>query len=192
MRALAAALALAAAVSCAGRHPAASMPPGTGPLVGLYRASIADPEGRVRKLKLLLWAQAPDRIHAELLGPVGGVRLTVDAGPGAAAVIDHESAIAYAGVPSPDDVRRLVGVPLAVPALVEALLSGTKPDGLRVERVGAPGLPERFTVAGGGGTLTLELVHLTRGSDAAAALGTGAPPPAMTVRPLEEWEAAER
>jgi len=165
------------------------LPSGSGPIIGLYRASVVDGDGRAHKLKLLLWAQAPDRLHAELLGPVGGVRLTIDAGHGAASVVDHPAAVVYAGDPSPDDVRRIVGVPLEVPALVQALLSGAAPDGLRVERIGGAGLPERFTLEGGGGTLELQLVRLTRGSAAESALGTGVPPQGLTVRPLAELPA---
>jgi len=182
----AAALALAAAVSCAGSRAPASMPAGSGPIVGLYRASVVDADGRIHKLKLLLWAQAPDRLHAEILGPVGGVHLTVDTGPGAAAVVDHDAAVAYAGVPTAEDVSRIVGVPLEVPALVDALLSGAAPDGMRVERTGERGLPERFAVEGRGGSLRLELVRLTRGTAEETTLGTGVPPPAMTIRPLAD------
>ena len=184
MRRAATALALAAAVACA--HSPSSVPSGTGPIIGAYRARLVDAEGRTHTLRLLLWAHEPDRLHAEVLGPVGGVRLTFDAGPGAASVVDHQAAVAYAGDPSPDDVRRIVGVPLAVPALVQALLSGASPEGLRVDRTGALGLPERFSVEGAEGALRLELQRLTRGSASEAALGTGSPPRGMTLRPLSE------
>jgi hypothetical protein len=191
VRRLAAALALTAAVACAGSRGTVRVPPGDGPLIGVYRATIAEPEREARRVKVLLWAERPDRLHAELLSPVGGVRLVLDAGGGLACVVDPETPAAYAGESGPEAVEKIAGVRVSIADLVEALLAGAAPSGLRVSREGAaePALPARFSIADGERSLDITLLRLERGAPGAGALGTGAPPPGMTVRPLEELPA---
>jgi hypothetical protein len=156
--------------------------------VGVYRAAIGDDSGKVRHVKLLLWAGVPDRLHAELLSPVGGVRFVLDAGGGAACVVDLSDAIAYSGGAGPQAVEGLVGLRLSIEDAVRALLSGTTPAGLRVERHGgADGeLPEHFSIADGRRSLELTRVRLERGGTRSGGLGTGEVPPGMTRRPLED------
>jgi len=193
VRRAAAALALAAAAACTSPRDAARVPPGDGPIVGLYRAAIEGGDA-VRHAKVLLWAARPDRLHAEILSPVGGVRLILDAGGGRACVIDPAASVAYTGDGGEDAVLRIVGVAVPLDAMVEALLAGTPPSGLRVLREGtpAPALPERFAIEDGARALRLTLVRFQRSATDGDRLGTGEPPPALRVRPLDELPEPER
>lgn len=190
MKRLAAAALVLAMTACASPRGARGVPPGDGPLIGVYRASLDDGSGPVRKFKLLLWAERPDRLHAELLAPVGGVSLVLDAGGGSACLVDVGEATAYAGRAGPAVIESLAGVPMSVEDAVAAILSGSQARGLRVERTGgADGeLPDRLLVSDGSRSLALARVKFQRGA-AAAALGTGSPPQRMIVRPIEDLPA---
>jgi hypothetical protein len=178
---------LLGAAACGQTHGPHGVPAGEGPLVGVYRADVRDGVAAPRHVKLLLWAEAPDRLHAELLGPVGGVRYTLDAGGGRAYVVDAEERIAFAGASGPEAVRALTGLPVTIEEAVAALLDGAGSSDLRVAaRDGERGrLPEHLTIESGARVLELRLVRLERGS-AAVALGRGEPPAGMTTRPLSE------
>jgi hypothetical protein len=184
-RAAAAAICIAA-VSCAGSTGVRRVPEGSGPLIGVYRATLDDGTGARRHAKLLLWAAAPDRLHAELLAPVGGVRFVLDAGGGAACVVDVGEATAYAGDSGPAALAGLVGVGVSIGDIVAALLSGASPEDVRVERSGgAPGeLPDRLVLAQGARALELERVRFERGSGGNGELGTGRPPAGMRLLPM--------
>jgi hypothetical protein len=183
----AAASALLAAIACARSHGTAGIPPGSGPLVGIYRATIGAVGAPVRHARVLLWAKQPDRLHAELLGPVGGVRLVLDAGAGSACVVDPGAQAAYAG-DAGASLERIVGVRLSIADLVEALLTGTAPAAARVQRseTAAGSLPDRFTITDAGGALDLTLLRFERSTMPEGRLGTGVPPQTMTVHPLDE------
>jgi hypothetical protein len=190
-RAAAAVLCIAAA-SCAGSTGTRGVPAGGGPLIGVYRATVDDGSGARRHAKLLLWAERPDRLHAELLAAVGGVRFVLDAGGGAACVVDVADGTAYVGDAGPAAVDGLVGVGVSIEEVVAALLSGESPAGVRVERGGgaAGELPERLVIAKGPRGLELKRVRFERGSAASDALGTGRPPTGLRVRPMEDLPAA--
>jgi hypothetical protein len=190
-RAAAAVICIVAA-SCAGSRATRGIPAGDGPLIGVYRATIDDGTGVRRHAKLLLWAEPPDRLHAELLAGVGGVRFVLDAGGGAACVVDVSESTAYAGDAGPAAVDGLVGVRVSIEGVVGALLSGVAPPGVRVERGGgaAGELPEWFTIAQGDRGLELKRVRFERGSNASDDLGTGRPPARMRVRPIEDLPTA--
>ena len=192
MRRAVAATCLVTALGCVSLHGPKDVPPGDGPLVGLYRAAIADASGTVRHVKLLLWAGPPDRLHAELLSPFGAVRFVLDAGGGAACVVDLAQSIAYSGPAGPQAVEGLVGLPVSIEDAVGALLLGTTPEGLRVERHGgaAGDLPDQFVIADNHRTLELTRVRLDRGGTSSATIGTGRAPPGMTERPLDQLPAA--
>jgi hypothetical protein len=160
----AAASALLAAIACARSHGTAGIPPGSGPLVGIYRATI----GAVG-------------------APVRGVRLVLDAGAGSACVVDPGAQAAYAG-DAGASLERIVGVRLSIADLVEALLTGTAPAAARVQRseTAAGSLPDRFTITDAGGALDLTLLRFERSTMPEGRLGTGVPPQTMTVHPLDE------
>lgn len=161
------------------------VPPGDGPLVGVYKATIDD-GAKVRHAKLSLWADPPDRLHAELYGPVGGVIVVLDAGPGKVCVVDVNAATAYTGDDGAAAIEALVGVRVGTAEAVAALLAGTSPPGWTVEREGPAGstLPDRLRIAQGARSVALSRQRFERGSADSRALGTGEPPPRMAVEPL--------
>ena len=90
MRREAIVLATIAACACGAGKDASHVPEGDGPLVAVYRAELSRANEPARKARLLIWAEAPDKLHAELLPPVGGSPLTLDAGAGRALLLDNE------------------------------------------------------------------------------------------------------
>ena len=183
------ALVTIAATACGGAHRTSGIPEGDGPLVATYRAEFALEGEPVRRAKLLVWAEAPDRLHAELLPPIGGSAVTVDAGGGRAVVVDVEAGAAYVGGAGPEALAPLTGIPIGVADAVAALLEGVAPAGASVDREGEqPGfLPMRFALALGGSRIGLTRLRWERTSRDPATLGTGEPPAGFAVRPLEAW-----
>ena len=192
MRRLAAAALLLAAASCGRSLEPGGIPQGDGPLVGFYRATISESGSPPRRVKVMLWAESPDRLHVELIAPVGGVRFALDAGGGRACVVDAAEATAFVGSAGPEAIEALVGFPVSIAGAVEALLTGAAPEGVRVSgRSGEPGrLPDRLTLDAGGRSLALERVRFERGKSGAS-LGRGEAPAGMATRPLEELAAGD-
>jgi len=178
---------LLVATGCAPTHRTSRIPAGPGPLVAVYKAAIDDGSGVVRRARLSVWAERPDRLHAELMGPMGGVAFVLDSGAGQTCVVDVAAATAYAGEDGVGALGALVGVRVSVADAVAALLSGASPSGLRVTRDGSPegALPAAIRLADGGRSIALTRLRFERGSGDARALGTGVPPPKLAVRPLE-------
>jgi hypothetical protein len=156
-------------------------------VIVVYKAAIDDGSGPVRGAKLAVWAERPDRLHAELMAPVGGVTFIVDAGGGNACIVDVAEATAYVGDGGPGAIEALAGVRLSVADAVAALLDGTAPSGLSVTRAGGVegALPERLTIADGARSLVLHRVRFERGTTDPRALGTGLPPANLAVLPMD-------
>jgi len=174
------------AAACAPAHRGARGAGDAGTLVGVYRATIED-AGKRRHAKLSLWAMRPDRLHAELLAPVGGVRLVLDAGGDAACIVDVPRATAFAGGSGPEALAPVVGVRVSIAEAVAALLDGTSPPGLTVLREGEPGLlPATLRIDDGARSVRMERLRLERREGSTAELGTGTPPAGIAVRPLED------
>ena len=176
------------AFSCVDPGRATGVPAGSGPLIVIYKATLGDGLGARRGVKLAIWTERPDRIHAELIAPVGGVAYILDAGGGHVCVVDVGAATAYVGQDGPDAIEALTGVRLTVAQAVAALLDGISPEGLIVRRIGGAdgALPERFRIEDGGRSLALERVRAERGRTAAQDLGTGRPPGKLRIRTLAE------
>ena len=176
-----------ATVACARDHRGDGVPAGVGPLVAVYKIAIDDGSGVARRARLSLWAEAPDRLHAELIAPVGGVLFVLDAGGGNACVVDVAAATAYVGTGGPGAIEALVGVSLSVSDAVAALLHGASPRGLAVTRGGgADGtLPETIRIVDGARSIALSRVRFERGRTDPRTLGTGTPPTQLPVRPIE-------
>jgi len=174
-------------VACSRTRRDDHVPTGAGPLIAVYKAVIDDGHGLVRGAKLALWAERPDRLHAELMAPVGGVTFIVDAGGGTACVVDVAAATAYVGADGPGALEALAGVRLSVADAVATILDGQAPPGLTVTRTGgaAGGLPDRVRIADGPRSLALDRVRFQRGNADARALGTGVPPGNMVVLPID-------
>jgi hypothetical protein len=178
-----------ATVACTPVHRRDGVPAGAGPLVGVYKAAIDDGHGAARGVKLSLWAERPDRLHVELIPPVGGVSLILDAGGGSACIVDTAAATAYVGKDGPDAIEALVGVRVSVADAVAALLDGAPPAALTVTRTGGAGgaLPERIRIVDGARSIELARIRYQRGTAGSRALGTGVPPPQLPVRPIEDF-----
>lgn len=175
-------------------HRESYVPAGTGPLIAVYKTAIDDGHGPVRGAKLSVWAERPDRLHAELTAPVGGVTFILDAGGGEVCVVDVAEATAYVGEDDPRALLALTGVRVSVADAVAALLYGASPAGLSVVRVGTAegSLPDTIRISDGNRSLALDRIRFERGRSAPGALGTGAPPGKLTVRPLASLAVADR
>lgn len=179
--------ALALAAGCAGSGAKAVVAPDAAQALGVYRGQAWDERGRRTKFRLLLHARPPDRIHAEMIPPVGGPAWILDAGDGRLSLTLVADATAYVGAARADVVERLLGVAVAPDAFVRALLEGEPPGpDLRFSRspVGGHGLPETFEIDRGGRGFRLERTDIR--AVAAGALGTGRPPAGMTEVPVED------
>jgi hypothetical protein len=165
------------------------VPPGDGPLVGIYKAAIDEGHGAVRGARISVWAEQPDRLHAELIAPVGGVAYILDAGGGHACVVDVAAATAYVGEAGPGAIEALIGVHVSVADAVVALLTGASREGLAVARVGRAddALPESIRISDGSRSISLTRLRFERGTGDARALGTGVPPAQLAVRPIESF-----
>jgi len=175
-----------AAIACAQTRRDGGVPAGSGPLVVVYRAAIDDGHGALRGAKLALWAERPDRLHAELIAPVGGVTFILDAGGGNVCIVDLTEATAYVGEDGPGAIAALAGVRVSVADAVAALLDGVSPAGLAVTRVGGAdgALPEKLRIEDGVRSLAIDRVRVERGRTDPRVLGRGVPPDKLRVRPL--------
>lgn len=188
MKRLLLALCAFAALACVKTPSDVGLPRGPGPLIVIYKAAIDEGRGARRGAKIALWAERPDRLHAELIAPVGGVTYILDAGGGQVCVIDVSDATAYVGEDGPGAIAALTGVRVSVADAVAALLDGVSPAGIGVSRVGGEGgtLPDKLRIEDSGRSLEIERVRLARGLTDERALGTGLPPDRLRLRPLTD------
>jgi hypothetical protein len=168
--------------------------PGTGPeqpKVGRYKGRVAHGQAKERRFRLLLFAALPDRVHGEVLSPLGGPQLILDGGSGQLAITFVRDGESFVGPARSEVLSRILGVEVELGQLVRALLLGEgSGGGLRVERKGpsAPGLPESLTIETEDATFALELKKLRSLGADPGRLGTGQPPADTSVRPLEDLE----
>ncbi len=160
--------------------------------IGVYKARVTREDGRSRRFRLLLYAESPDRLHAEAVAPVGGTQLIVDGNASRLSIALVRDKLAFAGQPTGADLERIVGSPVSPRELVQALLEGDPPSGqgIAVERTGPPGLPEGFTIRSGGHRLELELRRTERTTPHVGMLASGAPPDGFEIYPLSDlvWD----
>lgn len=184
-----AAAAMIAASGCALRHQAASA---TRPsAAALYRARLSDGKSPPVRFRLLLWAELADRVHAEVLSPLGSPEVVVDGGQGRLALTLVREGLSYAGAGSAESLELMLGVPLSLAQLVQALLTGAvAQDACRVERGSEPPgfLPSSLSLCCAENCLQLVLKRRLPERAEAAGLGTGEPPPGTTTRPLAELD----
>ena len=175
---------------CAGRGGLRGTPRAPDGDVGVYRVHAEDPAGRQRRFKLILWAAAPDRLHGEIVSPVGTTVLILDGGAGNFVVNVVRERLAFSGPGEAEALGRLFGVRISLGDLVTGLLTGEgsaadhrvvrRPDSVR-------GLPERLEISDGERSLLLELRQRRR-LPATADVGHGRPMAGFDVRPLESLE----
>jgi len=175
-----------AAIACVSTRRDGGVPAGSGPLIVVYKTAIDEGQGARRGAKLALWAERPDRLHAELTAPIGGVSYILDAGGGNVCVVDVSAATAYVGEDGPGAIAALTGVRVSVAEVVAALLDGVSPSGVAVTRVGGVDgtLPDKLRIEDGARSLAIERVRVERGRTDPGALGTGLPPDKLRLRPL--------
>jgi len=158
--------------------------------VGLYRGSLEDASGHASRFRLLLFAALPDRLHAEVLPPVGTPRLILDGGGGRLAISVLRTRVAYVGDAGAEAVRRAIGAPISLSALVRSIVLGENPDAPGVTVAREPddpqGFAETFEVRWEGSSLRLELVRKQPLRNPGPGLGSGAPPEGFAVRSLEQ------
>ena len=198
------------------RPPTGDLPTGERVEIGVYKARVTREDGRSRRFRLLLYAELPDRLHAEAVAPVGGTQLIVDGNAERLSIALVRDKLSFAGPPTGEDLRRIVGASLRPEQLVSALLRGCPhppapnppatdasatpstscaQEGYSYRREGAPGLPERFELRSGGHRLELELRRVQRSKPTGSALGSGDPPPGFERYPISDlnwdWFASE-
>lgn len=187
---LALALVLTFPACAAGRAAPVEWRPG-GTTVGVYRARLVDGERPDQRFRLMLYAELPDRLHGEIVSPVGSSVLIVDGGAGRLAVSLVREGVSFVGSASERDLESVFGLRVSLRQLVEALLTGElSAEGYAVLREARQpvGLPDVFEIRQGERALTLRLKRLKPGPGSRAGLGTGEPPRGMERRPLEELE----
>lgn len=147
-----------------------------------------------RRFRLLLYAALPDRVHAEVLSPLGTPLLLVDGGAGRLAVTFVREGEAFVGRATAEALDHVLGVRLDLGDLVRAILTGEgSAPGLLLERSpdDTPGLPERLRLrARSGGSLELDLKGTRPLVADPRALGSGRPPEGVVERPLRELAGA--
>lgn len=163
----------------------------------MYRASLVR-SSEERHFRLLLFAALPDRLHAEVLPPVGSASVILDAGEGRISVLSARDRVAYVGASSEETLRKAIGLDTTVEALVRAVVNGDRAGGsVEIEREPptGPGLPRSLRLRSGGTELLLTLERV-RKARAGGALGAGTPPEGVEIRPLQDLpvldEEAER
>jgi hypothetical protein len=155
----------------------------------VYRAEISEPDDKTRRFRLRLFAELPDRIHGEVVSPLGYTEMVFDGGGGRLAVTMVRDKLAFVGTAREGALEHVFGVPFGLQELVAGLLTGEHASTrgtLQREPIGEPGLPTRLTIVSGRRMLRLELKRF-RPLDAMTAegLGRGDPPAGVEQRPLE-------
>jgi hypothetical protein len=176
--------------ACAGRQSAVPDDGRAQARVGLYRAKL-EQEGRpAESFKLLLWAGGPDRLHGEVIGPMGRTALVFDGGGGRIAVTFVRDRVSYVGKADGRAMEKLIGIPINLEELVHGLLTGEIEDEtLTISRApDVEGLPERLLVEEAERSLRLELKRFKPLKGPEAALGRGEPPPGMDVLSIDLLE----
>ena len=192
VRLAAALVALCSLLACVGRRgleTAAEVP-----VVGYYKVRLSQPERRARRFRMLLFAERPDRIHGEIVTPVGSTALIFDGGGGRLAVTLPGEGRAFAGAAGDDSLERLFGLRLTLEELVSALLTGRVSNPgltLRREPSTSEGLPRSLEISSAGTSLRMELRRYQPAGADLSRLGTGRPPDGFEIQPLTELQLTE-
>ncbi len=158
--------------------------------VGIYRGRFESGSGDARRFRLMLFAAPPDRLHGEVLGPLGSPQIIVDGGGGRLALTVVAERVAYVGETRPEDVARILGIAVSLEDFVRAVLDGQTADSRHsvvrsADRAGT--LPADLELRSADKLLRIELLKRRILDSPAGPLGTGEPPAGMERRPLEQW-----
>jgi hypothetical protein len=187
-------LLLATAAGCTARRPP-TIAARVEPSVGLYRGLIEPAGGEPRRFRVLLYAALPDRIHGEIVSPVGTTEMIIDGGAGRLAVTINDEGVSYVGDAEPSALERILGVRLTLRELVSGLLTGQlDDDAWRVDRSSSADgeLPASIEFRSSNAKLTLVLKRLRPLGTDPRDLGRGAPPEGTERRPLDALGQDER
>lgn len=157
--------------------------------LALYKARLEQPDESGRRFRMLVFGVVPDRLHVEVLPPIGGTEMIVDAGGGRLAVTLVDERRAYVGLTSPQAVERMLGLELELETLLGLLLEGGQPTGdwsVVREPADRSGFPDRLEIGDGRRRLKLELKRMQPLGVDASTLGTGNPPQGMEILPLSD------
>ena len=159
--------------------------------MGQYKGRIERNGGESRQFRLLLFAALPDRVHGEVLSPLGTMQLILDGGRGRLAITFVSDGVSFVGPARPEALARILGVPLSLEELVRGLLTGeVENEEITLVRTGDrnAGLPERLEIRTPSSSLELRLKRLRPARALEPELGTGRPPGNTEVRPIEDLE----
>jgi len=187
-----AALVMLLVSACAGRREPSARPVGGGASAGLYKVRLAGGPGeRARRFRLLLYAELPDRLHGEVVSPLGRTELIADGGGGRIYVQFVRDRVAFAGVADAEVIHDLLGIRLSLEELVRGLLMGELAGAeieLRREPAAGGALPERLEIQAPPRSVVMQLKRRQALAVDPRSLGTGEPPPGIEVRPLERLD----
>ncbi len=161
--------------------------------MGVYRGRIEREGERSRRFRLLLFAALPDRLHGEIVSPVGSTEMILDGGGGRLAVTLVREKIAFIGEADSTAMNRVLGVRLGVAELVRGILTdeplGDSEVSVRRVESDSPPLPALVEIESGPSRLSLELKRVRPVRFRSTAIGTGRPPEGIEdLRSLEELE----
>jgi hypothetical protein len=160
----------------------------------VYKARLEETDGRTRRFRLILFAELPDRLHAEVVSPVGSTLLVIDAGEGRISVARVRDRLAYVGRANPDVIEGLLGVRLSLADFVSTLLTGEpRARQYRVIRSAPAGvvLPDQLEIIAASTSLGLQLKRRRSLDSGTGELGRGRPPDGMELRDLAELDLGE-
>jgi len=156
---------------------------------GLYHGRLVRSGEPELGFRLLLYLAEPDGLHAELLPPIGGPRLIIDAGAGRIAITLPAERTSWVGMAERDSLSSVIGAAIEPGELVRFLQDGSRPAGnaqLVREPAQGRGMPHSFAISVPGYELSFTLRKRRRLESDPAALASGQPPPGMEQRPLGE------
>ena len=162
--------------------------------MGVYRSRIEAASGETSRFRMLLYAELPDRVHAEILSPVGTTEVILDGGGGRIAVTLPRERAAYVGAGDTTALEQVLGLSLTLEQLVQTLLgAASSVEGLSFTRdpPATPGLPRSFEIESAGHRLRMRLERTAPLRVSTAAVGNGEPPEGVEQRPLEALRAVE-
>jgi len=157
--------------------------------MGVYRARLTDESGGNKKFKLLIFAELPDRLHGEIISPIGSTVAIFDGGAGMLSVALLRERLAFVGSAGPTAMERVCGLPISLEDLVRGLLEeDLRETDYLVMRTPSEdgGLPADLTITAGGQALYLALKRKQQVRGPTTSLGTGQPPAGLDIHPLEE------
>lgn len=170
------ALGIVACAGCAGARRPVDGAGAAGVVVGIYRAELEQADRRPRRFRLMLFAELPDRVHAEVISPVGTTELVLDGGGGRIAVAIVRDKVAFVGAEDPSAIASILGVGIRLEELVRAILLGeTVSGGYELERSprSGSGLPDALSLRTPDRSLRLELKRRRSVKTDRSSLGVG-------------------